>query len=445
MPTPRHNFDSNLSNKSSNVTVVVGAQWGDEGKGKWVDVLAKDSNLTVRFQGGNNAGHTLIIQNQKYVLHQIPSGIFQKNQVAALGAGVVIHPSGLLQEIKKLAPVGAITPDRLWISARAHVITPWHIHLDGQREQSQSTPIGTTKRGIGPTYSEKAARSGIRMGHYVQPSKRQAWVNNMLETDHEFAHHYYNNQPQWDEFHQAAATLEPFVMDAEQKIRMAVDQGQKVVLEGAQGTLLDLDHGTYPFVTSSSTAAAGACTSLGLPPKKISHVYGIAKAYLTRVGSGPMPTELKDDVGALIAKKGNEFGATTGRPRRCGWFDAVAMRYAASVNGFDGLIVNKIDILSGIETLKVCTYYQHPTLGRIDYFPWDVEVLEQCTPAYAAFPGWSEDVTGITEWNKLPKNAQQYLKALEEITCCPILWIGTGPGRHEMIIREIKLYPLNGG
>ena len=417
----------------SQVTVVVGAQWGDEGKGKWVDVLAEKADIVARYQGGNNAGHTLWIRGTKYVLHQIPSGVFQKGLVSAMAAGVVIHPIGLVQEIEKMRGVVEINPQNLWISARAHVITPWHIHQDGSRESKTSTPIGTTKRGIGPTYSEKASRTGLRMGHYVKDEARKAWIRDMIEHEPEFKAHVEANPAVWDEFHAAAATIAPFVCDAETNLRKSLKSGKRLLLEGAQGTLLDLDHGTYPFVTSSSTAAAGACASIGLSPKAITNVYGIAKAYVTRVGSGPFPTELHDAVGADIAKRGHEFGATTGRPRRCGWFDAVAFRYSAAVNGFDGVIVNKMDILSGIHELKICVKYRHPQLGDIEDFPWDAEILAKCEPVYVTLPGWTESLPKSGRVSNLPENARQYLAAIERYTGTRILWVGTGPGREEML------------
>jgi len=428
----------------SHVSIVVGAQWGDEGKGKWVDVLAEKSDIVVRYQGGNNAGHTIWIDGIKYVLHQIPSGVFQKDLVSAMAAGVVIHPAGLVSEIQKMTSAAQagkgvqvkITPENLWISARAHVITPWHIHLDGARESKSSTPIGTTKRGIGPTYSEKAGRTGLRMGHYVNERTRMAWVRDMCESDSLFKDHYATNKNVWDEFHSAASQIAPFVCDAEGRLRKAISGNKKLLLEGAQGTLLDLDHGTYPFVTSSSTAAAGACSSIGLSPKTVSNVYGIAKAYVTRVGSGPFPTELHDNVGQEIAKKGNEFGATTGRPRRCGWFDAVAFRYSAAVNGFDGVIINKMDILTGFDELKICVKYKHPELGEIDEFPWDAEILAKCEPVYISLPGWKNEIPKSGTISDLPKNAQSYLAALEQHTGTRIVWVGTGPGREDMLTKN---------
>ncbi len=423
-----------LQATASQVTVLIGAQWGDEGKGKWIDVLSKDTDLVVRYQGGNNAGHTLYIDGQKVVLHQLPSGVFHSNQRSALAAGVVVNPSQLVAEMTKLGPFGvSLSPERLWLSGRAHVITPWHIYVDGEREKSASSPIGTTKRGIGPTYSEKAARSGLRLGHYVRDSSRLAWVEKMSEQNSAFRDHLASHSQEWDEFHQAAKKLAPFVTDAEDLIRTSVSSGQKVLLEGAQGSLLDLDHGSYPFVTSSSTGAGGACQSIGLSPRRITNIIGIAKGYVTRVGSGPFPTELFDEVGKLIAKKGNEFGATTGRPRRVGWMDCVALRYVAEVNGLTGLVLNKLDILTGIGPIKMATAYQHPKLGLIKTLPWDTDILAECTPVYEEFPGWDVEIPKSGKIKDLPPQAIRFVEAVSKAVDVPVTMVGTGPNRSEAL------------
>jgi adenylosuccinate synthase len=422
-----------VTSLSDHVTVVVGAQWGDEGKGKWIDVLAKSRDIIVRFQGGNNAGHTLWIDGVKFVLHQIPSGLFQPGSISAMASGVVVHPVSLVAEIEKLKPVVKVDPINLWISMRAHVISPWHIYLDGAREAKAEQAIGTTKRGIGPTYSDKAQRSGIRIGSYVQEGLRSSWFKTMMASEPEFKKHYDSHREEWDAFEKAASLLAPFVCDVETKLRSSIAAGKKVLLEGAQGTLLDIDHGTYPFVTSSSTIAAGACTSLGLSPKAITQIIGIGKAYVTRVGEGPCPTELFDETGALIAKKGHEFGATTGRPRRCGWFDAVAFRYSAAINGFDGVIINKIDILTGIEELKICTKYRHPTLGELEDFPCDYEVIKHCTPIYETYKGWVKELPKSGSMADLDPNALTFLQGIERHTRTKIMFVGTGPGREEYL------------
>lgn len=417
-----------------NVTILVGAQWGDEGKGKWIDILARDVDVVARYQGGNNAGHTLYVNGQKVVLHQIPSGIFQGDKVSVLSAGVVINPHQLVEEIKKVSPYTQLTPTRLWLSARAHVISPWHIYLDGKRETESSRPIGTTKRGIGPTYAEKANRSGIRLGDYIKSAKRKAWIEGLQEQP-AFSSHYAAHKDDWDKFEAAAEVLAPFVVDAELKLRQEIKRGKKLLLEGAQGSLLDINHGTYPFVTSSETAAGGAFASVGFSPKAIHHIYGVAKAYVTRVGEGAFPTELKDEVGQHLATLGKEFGATTGRPRRCGWLDAVALRYAGETSGFDGIVLNKMDILTGLKEVKVCIAYDHPSLGRIEDFPWDHEVLAACRPVYKTFPGWSEAMPVSGRISDLPKAARSYVDGVEEILGIPISMVGTGVNREDALFR----------
>lgn len=419
---------------ADDVTILVGAQWGDEGKGKWIDVLAQTADLAVRYQGGNNAGHTLYIEGEKIVLHQLPSGIFHPAQSSALAAGVVVNPSQLVAELAKIQhKVPHVPPERLWLSGRAHVITPWHIRLDELREAKAKNPIGTTKRGIGPTYAEKAARSGLRLGHYVDDQARAAWMQRMSESNAEFAAFVAAEPAAWSTFASAAAQLKPYVCDAESKIRRAARDGWRILLEGAQGTLLDLDHGTYPYVTSSSTGAGGAVASVGLSPRLIKKVIGIAKAYVTRVGAGPFPTEMHDAVGKDIATRGNEFGATTGRPRRVGWMDAVALRYVADVNGLDGIVMNKMDILTGIPELKIATAYTHPVLGTLDELPWDTEVLAQCTPVYQSFTGWTEAIPASGRYKDLPKNARRFVEAVEEHGRTRVLAIGTGPRRDEAL------------
>ncbi len=416
-----------------NVTILVGAQWGDEGKGKWIDILADRVALVARYQGGNNAGHTLYVEGQKVVLHQIPSGIFHPGKLSALTSGVVVNPHQLVEEMKKVQTLAKLDPARLWLSARAHVISPWHIHLDSKKETEASQPIGTTKRGIGPTYADKAHRSGLRLGDYVQDAKREAWYQMMRHHAQGFSQHQELHQDDWRQFDAATAVLGPFVTDAESRLRKAIDAGQGVLMEGAQGALLDINHGTYPYVTSSETAAGGAFASVGFSPKSIEHIYGVAKAYATRVGEGPFPTELKDEVGAFIAKSGNEFGATTGRPRRCGWLDLVALRYSAAVSAFDGIIFNKMDILTGLPELKVCVAYEHPQLGRLEEFPWDEAVLHACRPIYTTFPGWTEALPQGGKIADLPKNALAYVKGVEELLGVPITMVGTGVNRRDAL------------
>lgn len=415
------------------VTILIGAQWGDEGKGKWIDILAEKADLVVRYQGGNNAGHTLYIEGEKVVLHQIPSGVFHAGQTSALAAGVVINPVQLVGEIEKLSSRLTLSPERLWLSGRAHVITPWHIMRDVQREAQASGRIGTTKRGIGPTYADKAARVGLRLAHYVDAGQRRNWITQMLNQSPEFAAHYAASQPQWEEFEASAERLAHFVCDAEANIRKAMQQSQRILLEGAQGTLLDLDHGTYPYVTSSGTGAGGACQSIGFAPRLVSQVMGIAKGYVTRVGDGPFPTEFNDAVAAQIAQRGQEFGATTGRPRRIGWLDAVALRYVVDVNGIDTLVLNKLDILTGLDEIKIAVAYEHPRLGRLDSMPFDTDVLAACKPVYQSFPGWKEAIPVTGKIADMPAAARAYVKAVEQHAGVPISMVGTGPKRHEAL------------
>lgn len=417
-----------------NVSILVGAQWGDEGKGKWIDILARDTDIVARFQGGNNAGHTLYVEGEKVVLHQIPSGIFQPGKISALCSGVVVNPSQLIQEIKKVANHVILTPERLWLSARAHVISPWHIHLDGKRESESTNPIGTTKRGIGPTYAEKANRTGIRLGDYVNDAKRSAWYDQLSDTE-AFREHRAKHVDQWREFDESAALLKDFVVDAEHLLRQEIAKGKRALLEGAQGALLDINHGTYPYVTSSETAAGGAFASLGFSPKTIDKIYGVAKAYVTRVGSGAFPTELNDAVGTHLATLGKEFGATTGRPRRCGWLDAVALRYSGAISGYDGLILNKMDILSGLDEIKVCVAYDHPKHGLLNEFPWDHEVLSESRPIYKTFKGWKETLPAGGKISELPAAARAYVDGVEEIIGYPVSMVGTGVNRQDALFR----------
>ena len=417
------------------VTILVGAQWGDEGKGKWIDILAEKKDIVVRYQGGNNAGHTLYVEGEKVVLHQIPSGIFQ-NKTVALSAGVVVNPAELEKEIRKVRPYCQLTAENLWLSARSHVISPWHIRLDRQREKASNNPIGTTKRGIGPTYAEKANRTGLRLGDYIDSQRRSQWLETMQRDFPEFADSLQQEQAEWQKFTESAGFLAQFVCDTETRLRHAIKAGKSLLLEGAQGALLDIDHGTYPFVTSSPTAAGGAIASLGIAPRAVDKIYGVAKAYLTRVGAGPFPTELFDPTGAQIAEKGREFGATTGRPRRCGWLDAVALRYCAEVSGMDGIILNKMDILSGFDELKIATHYRHPQLGILEDFPWSHEILADCEPIYESLEGWTEDIsTDYENFADLPQNAQNFVKAVEDKVSCAVSHVGVGVNRANAIFR----------
>ena len=416
------------------VTIIVGAQWGDEGKGKWVDILAQSKHAIARYQGGNNAGHTLYIDGKKIVLHQIPSGIFHPEQICALLAGVVVNPAELVLEIEKIKSFGVlVNPSRLWLSARSHVITPWHIELDRRRENDSKNPIGTTKRGIGPTYSSKASRTGLRVGEFVDKDRRKHWISEMAALDSGFASHFAEHRETWERFEAAAAELVDFVTDAEHRLRQMLKEGRKILLEGAQGALLDIDHGTYPYVTSSNTAAGGALASLGFNPHHVKEIIGVAKAYATRVGEGPFPTELHDEVGQLIAHVGKEFGATTGRARRCGWLDIVALRYAVEASGCHTLILNKMDILNGLDTIKYAVAYQHPTLGKITIFPWDAKVLAACTPVYESIPGWKCELPDYDAEDALPPAAKAYINRVAELVGVSVSMVGTGVARQHAI------------
>lgn len=419
------------------VTIIVGAQWGDEGKGKWIDILAPNADVVCRFQGGNNAGHTLYVKGEKVVLHQIPSGIFHPDQVAMIGAGVVVNPVQLLQELDKVKDKVTLQPENFWISEKAHCITPWHVYLDTKSEENTKKPIGTTKRGIGPTYADKINRIGLKVHEFVSEGGFSRWLNERLELQ-EFRAHYEENRSEWNDFAESAKVITPFVRNAEEQLRKRLRSGSRVLIEGAQGTLLDINHGTYPYVTSSSTIAGGAIANLGIGPTCVDKVIGIAKAYTTRVGEGPFPTELHDDVGATIGKKGHEFGATTSRPRRCGWFDAVAMRYACQVNGFESVYLNKMDVLSGFAELKIAISYSHPTLGELDELPSDPDVLIACTPNYISVPGWQENLEDCKTYADLPANAKAYVTKIESLIHTRVGAVGNGPGREDFLMAPQK-------
>ncbi len=417
-----------------NYTVLIGAQWGDEGKGKWADTLASQFDWVARYQGGNNAGHTLYYQGKKVVAHQVPSGALHPTCTLALLSGVVLNPVQLIQEIEEIESFGIDVRSRLLLSDKAAVITPWHPHLDQQSESNTETPIGTTRKGIGPTYADQALRIGLRLGAYIDPQAQQAWVRKMCQQVDGFEAFYQSHASEWKAFFELSTQLAPWVGPAEDLCRQAASAGKKILLEGAQGTLLDLSHGSYPFVTSSCTLAAGAAVSLGIDPRKISGIYGIGKAYLTRVGAGPFPTELDDEQGEWLRAKGQEFGATTGRPRRCGWFDAVAMRYAQALNGFDGIYLNKLDILSGLDEVKIAVAYSHPTLGRLETYPADPAILNEVTPIYESYEGWMENLETCKSRESLPLAAQQFLQAVERTSGIRLAAIGVGPRPEHFIL-----------
>ncbi|WP_262732642.1 adenylosuccinate synthase [Gaetbulibacter sp. NE] len=422
------------------VDLLLGLQWGDEGKGKIVDVLTSKYDIIARFQGGPNAGHTLVFNGKKHVLHTIPSGIFHNDTANVVGNGVVIDPVIFKKELDKLAEQDVDYKASLLISRKAHIILPTHRLLDAASEASKGkAKIGSTLKGIGPTYMDKTGRNGIRVGDIELADWKEKY--RALADKHEAMIAFYNVDIQYDlkeletEFFDAIETLKTLqFIDSEEYLHQAQKSDKSILAEGAQGSLLDIDFGTYPFVTSSNTTAAGACTGLGIAPNKIGEVYGIFKAYTTRVGSGPFPTELFDQDGETMAKVGHEFGATTGRPRRCGWLDLVALRYACQVNGVTQLIMMKGDVLSGFKSLKVCTAYNYKG-ETIHHLPFNIEE-KNVTPVYTEFDGWNEDLTEMTEASQMPKQLNNYIAFLEKELELPITIVSVGPDRKQTIVRK---------
>ncbi len=423
------------------VVVIVGAQWGDEGKGKIVDYLTRKADVVARYQGGHNAGHTVVIKDEKYILHLIPSGILHKNTLCIIGNGVVVEPAALINEMRGLKKRGITVGDNLLISRNAHLIMPYHAALDHASEKAKGKKnIGTTGRGIGPTYVDKMGRSGIRVGDLLTPEafleKLKAnlgQVNFLLKNLYKAP--TFRAEHVFTVYMKYAKILSRHIADTDVVINDAVARKRNVLLEGAQGTLLDIDHGTYPFVTSSSAIAGGACTGLGIGPTKINMVLGIVKAYTTRVGSGPFPTELHDKTGEMIRGKGGEFGSTTGRARRCGWLDTVILKHSCRVNGLSGMVITKLDILDGMDTLKICTSYAYR--GEIlKEMPKELSVLEQCVPVYEEVKGWKESTLGIRDFAKLPKKAQAYIRRIEALIGVKASIVSTGQKRDELILIE---------
>ena len=416
--------------------VLLGLQWGDEGKGKIVDVLASKYNVISRFQGGPNAGHSLEFNDIKHVLHTIPSGVFRKVTIKIIGNGVVIDPVIFMDEINELKELNVDISKNLYISKRAHLILPSHRILDAASEAAKGkTKIGSTLKGIGPTYMDKTGRNGLRVGDIINPGFKEKY--NFLTKKHEdLIKQYkfeYNNADYVTKWFEGIELLKTFeIIESEHEINQYIKDGKKILAEGAQGTLLDIDFGSYPFVTSSNTICAGACTGLGVAPNKIGNVIGIFKAYCTRVGSGPFPTELEDQDGEYLRKQGHEFGATTGRPRRCGWLDLPALKYAVMLNGVTELVITKADVLTGFEKIKVCTGYM--LNGKaLNYLPY--EVNEPLEPIYSEFKGWKEDISTIKTYNELPIEFKEYIKYLEAEVDVPIKVISVGPNRDETIMR----------
>jgi adenylosuccinate synthase len=422
--------------------IVIGAQWGDEGKGKIVDIYSEFADTIVRPTGGNNAGHTLVVKGEKFIFHLIPSGILHPGKRCVISNGVVVDPKVLLSEIGRLKERGYLADDsQLKVGLLANVILPYHILLDKAREEKLGNrKIGTTARGIGPCYEDKIARTGIRLCDLVRPKAFEEKLHAALELKNYLLKNYYGVaevpfQETYEEYLAYGERLKVYLIDTSHFINDELRRGAKVLFEGAQGTLLDIDHGTYPFVTSSNTTAGGACTGSGVSPTKIGAVVGVSKAYATRVGGGPFPTELFDDEGQGIRDRGNEYGSTTGRPRRCGWFDAPVVRYAARLNGLSGLALTKLDVLSGMPRIKVCVAYE---IGgaRCDDVPLSLEEFEAAKPVFEQMEGWKEDVSSAREFGDLPKAARKYVNMLEEVAGVEVSLVSVGADRNQTIIRK---------
>ena len=419
--------------------VVLGSQWGDEGKGKIVDLLTDQAGAVVRFQGGHNAGHTLVIGEEKTVLHLIPSGILRPDVQCMIGNGVVLSPSALLEEIEMLEARDVPVRERLVLSEACPLILPYHVAIDHAREQARGkNAIGTTGRGIGPAYEDKVSRRGLRVGDLFHRKRFAARLGEVLDYHNFVLKHYFGAEPvdfqaTLEESLAYAEHLKPLVADVPELIQEHRRAGNNIMFEGAQGTLLDIDHGTYPYVTSSNTTAGAASTGSGVGPRALDYVCGITKAYTTRVGAGPFPTELFDDIGDRLAEKGHEFGSTTGRARRCGWFDAVALRRAVAINSITGLCLTKLDVLDGMETINICVGYRVD--GReLSSPPAGADALERCEPIYEEIPGWQESTLGLRTLEELPEAARHYIRRIEEICEVPVDIISTGPERDETIV-----------
>ena len=415
---------------------VIGGQWGDEGKGKIIDYLARKASIVARYSGGNNAGHTVINDQGKFAFHLVPCGIAWENVLNVIGNGVVVDPNILIDEITKIKK--ANLPGKILISNKSHIVMPYHIELDQLEERSRgNTSIGTTGRGIGPAYVDKVARSGIRMDELLYPLKLQEKLGEIIERKNTIIQKIYNGNPisldntvnsifRWNNF------LSPYIDEVNHLFEKALNEDKNIILEGAQGSLLDIDHGTYPYVTSSNPTIGGAITGLGIPPKKITGNIGIYKAYCTRVGSGAFPTEIKGKIGEKIRQQAGEFGTTTGRGRRVGWFDSVAAKFSSNINGFDSIVITRLDTLDSWKEIKICTKYELDGKA-IDNFPVDHEKLSQCKPIYETLEGWNSSTFGISEYSKLPLKAKNYLSFIEKKLNIPINLISTGPKREEII------------
>jgi adenylosuccinate synthase len=419
------------------VVAIIGAQWGDEGKGKIVDLLSEKAKAVVRYSGGDNAGHTVINPSGEFKLHLIPSGIFHKGAACIIGNGVAVNPAVLLDEIDNLNKHGVDTGN-LFISDRAHLIMPYHTLFDGLEEERRGQgAIGTTRKGIGPVFADKIARLGIRACDLLNRNNFQARLSQVLETKNAILTKIYGVSPLsleeiYNQYCTYADRLAPFIRDTEPILQKIISTKQPIILEGAQGTMLDPDFGTYPYVTSSSPIASGSCTGSGINIKQVDHIIGVFKAYTTRVGGGPMPTELLDKIGEFIRERANEYGATTGRPRRCGWFDAVAGRYSTQINGFTGIALTRLDVLDVLDSIKICTGYE--INGKVTKnFPSDIDTLGKCKPVYEELPGWHVPISDMRQYKQLPSQARQYIRRLEELLSCPVSIVSVGANREQSI------------
>jgi len=422
--------------------VVVGTQWGDEGKGKITDFLAESAEVVARYQGGNNAGHTILIGDKKYKLTMVPSGIFYKDKACVIGNGMVINPAALIEEINYIHD-NDFTTTNLKISDRAHVIMPYHLLLDGLEEDRKGdSKIGTTRKGIGPCYMDKAARNGIRIADLMDPKEFELKLRRIVAEKNVLIEQVYGSQgldvePILKEYLGYAEVLRPYVTDTSVVLNNYIDEGRRVLFEGAQGVMLDIDQGTYPYVTSSNPTAGGVCIGSGVGPTKIHNIIGVAKAYTTRVGDGPFPTELNNEIGDWIREKGFEYGTVTGRPRRVGWFDSVVVRHARRVSGITGLSLNSIDVLTGLETVKICTGYMYRG-ELIEHYPASLKAISECEAVYEELPGWSEDVSGARSLSDLPENARHYVERVSQLTGIPIAIFSVGRNREQTnIVRPI--------
>jgi adenylosuccinate synthase len=415
---------------------VLGAQWGDEGKGKIVDLLTPNFSVVARYQGGHNAGHTVYVKGQKFVLHLIPSGILHDDVICIIGNGVVVDPQALFAEVDELARIGVTVDGRLLVSDRAHLILPYHRELDVLSEARRGERrIGTTSRGIGPAYEDKIARRGVRVCDLLNPSVLEEGVReNVIARNRVIKDTTLDWRQVYDELLVFGARLAPWIADTSVYLAKASAGGRAILYEGAQGTMLDIDHGTYPFVTSSNASIGGVCTGLGVPPRAVGTVLGVVKAYTTRVGEGPLPTELTGELGQRLRESGQEYGASTGRPRRCGWYDAVAVRFSVRVNGIDALALTKLDVLDGLPAISICTAYRCGA-KLLEDFPSDLKLLSQCEPVYEELPGWSDPTKGVRSFEALPAAARAYIARLEELTGVPAAIVSTGSDREETIVR----------